>query len=283
MNLQADEYTGQDQVHVGNGQGLPIKHLGSASLSFPNASFKLSDVLHVPQITKNLLSVSKFTSDNDVYFEFHKFFFYVKDLQSGRILLKGKRNHGLYSLLPPPVSSASPAAYLGVRTSLDGWHSRLGHPSLRIVRQVIAKNNLDLLRSSASSICHACQLGKSHRLPFYLSASVSTQPLDLIFTDVWGPSPFPSVNGNKYYVVFVDDFGKFLWLYPIVCKSDVYSVFIKFQRHLERLFNLKIKAIQSDWGGEFRKLNSFFSQCGIFHWLPCPHTHQQNGSIERKH
>ena len=84
-------------------------------------------------------------------------------------------------------------------------------------------------------------------------------------------------------MVFLNDFSKFFWLYPIVCKSNVYSVFIKFQAHVERLFNLKIKAIQSDWGGEFWKLNSFFSQCGIFHWLPCPHTHQHKGSVERKH
>jgi histone deacetylase 1/2 len=36
-------------------------------------------------------------------------------------------------------------------------------------------------------------------------------------------------------------------------------------------------------GREYQKLNSFFSQVGIIHHVSCPHAHQQNGVIERKH
>jgi histone deacetylase 1/2 len=41
--------------------------------------------------------------------------------------------------------------------------------------------------------------------------------------------------------------------------------------------------IQSDWGGEYEKLNSFLNRIGISHHVSCPHAHQQNGSAERKH
>jgi hypothetical protein len=81
----------------------------------------------------------------------------------------------------------------------------------------------------------------------------------------------------------VDDFSKFIWLFPITSKSDVYKIFLKFQLFVERQFDRKIKCVQSDWGGEFRKLNTFFQSLGIRHRLPCPHTHHQNGSVERKH
>ena len=140
-------------------------------------------MLHVPQIQKNLLSVSKFIADNNVYFEFHPSYFCVKDPMSRTTLLHGKHSQGLYSL-SHPQSSSSPSAFMGIRISLDGWHSRLGHPSLRIVRQVVSQNNLALQRSSASSVCHACQLGKSHCLPFHLFPIVSSHPLDLVFLDV---------------------------------------------------------------------------------------------------
>ena len=41
--------------------------------------------------------------------------------------------------------------------------------------------------------------------------------------------------------------------------------------------------MQTDWGGEYEKLNSFFQNVGITHHVSCPHAHQQNGSAERKH
>ena len=44
-----------------------------------------------------------------------------------------------------------------------------------------------------------------------------------------------------------------------------------------------IKSLQSDWGGEFRSFSSFLKDNGILHRLICPHTHHQNGVIERKH
>jgi histone deacetylase 1/2 len=108
-------------------------------------------------------------------------------------------------------------------------------------------------------------------------------PLDLIFTDVWGPASVPSTTGAKYYVSFLDDYSKFLWLFPIHLKSDVERIFLNFQTYVEKQFDRKIKAIQSDWGGEYRRLNTYFHQNGINHRLACPHTHQQNSFIERKH
>jgi hypothetical protein len=41
--------------------------------------------------------------------------------------------------------------------------------------------------------------------------------------------------------------------------------------------------MQTDWGGEYEKLNPFFQKLGITHHVSCPHAHQQNGSAERKH
>lgn len=52
---------------------------------------------------------------------------------------------------------------------------------------------------------------------------------------------------------------------------------------VERLFDKKILAMQTDWEGEYQALNSFFSKIGIVHHVSCPHTHQHNGSAERKH
>jgi hypothetical protein len=111
---------------------------------------------------------------------------------------------------------------------------------------------------------------------------MSKNPLELVFSDVWGAT-LESVGRKKYHVSFIDDFSKFTWIYLIKFKSEVFAKFLEFQTLVERLFDRKIIAVQTDWGGEYQKLNSFFSKIGITHFVSCPHAHQQNGAVERKH
>jgi len=99
---------------------------------------------------------------------------------------------------------------------------------------------------------------------------------------VWGPA-IDSVGRNKYYVSFVDDFSKFTWIYLIKYKSEVFQKFHEFQTMVERQFDRKILTMQTDWGGEYQRLHSFFDKAGIIHHVSCPHAHQQNGIVERKH
>jgi hypothetical protein len=86
LTLSSDAYTGSDQIRVGNGKGLSIHNIGSATLSSPRRSFLLKQLLHVPSICKNILSVHQFAHDNNVYFEFHRSFFVIKDCRTRSIL-----------------------------------------------------------------------------------------------------------------------------------------------------------------------------------------------------
>ncbi|KAD3068070.1 hypothetical protein E3N88_35950 [Mikania micrantha] len=52
---------------------------------------------------------------------------------------------------------------------------------------------------------------------------------------------------------------------------------------VERQFKTQLKSVQTDWGGEFRNLSTFFKTLGILHRLSCPHTSEQNGFVERRH
>jgi hypothetical protein len=68
----------------------------------------------------------------------------------------------------------------------------------------------------------------------------------------------------KYYVSFIDDYSKFTWIYLLKKKSDVFQKFCDFQQHVERLFDKKMLDMQTDWGGEYQKLNSFFQRVLAF-------------------
>jgi histone deacetylase 1/2 len=106
--------------------------------------------------------------------------------------------------------------------------------------------------------------------------------MDLVFSDVWGPAP-TSVGRHEYYVSFIDDYSKFTWIYLLRRKSEVFQCFLDFHKLAKRQFNRKIRAVQTNWGGEYQSLNSFFKHIGVDHNVLCPHAHQQNGSAERKH
>lgn len=92
-----------------------------------------------------------------------------------------------------------------------------------------------------------------------------------------------SQKGNHYYLFIVDDFTKFIWLFPIAIKNLVSSILQSFITFITKHFSTSIMSIQTDGGKEFKPLKTFFQQNGIVHRLTCPYSHQQNGSIETHH
>uniref|UniRef100_A0A8R7QX45 GAG-pre-integrase domain-containing protein n=1 Tax=Triticum urartu TaxID=4572 RepID=A0A8R7QX45_TRIUA len=184
-----EKYHGGDQVHTTSGAGMDITHIGNSIVKTPQKFFRLNNVLHIPHASKNLVSVHRFTLDNNVLIIFYPYSFVIKDLATRRVILRGRCEGGLYPITSSSSSSESnKQAWSVTKPSSEKWHQRLGHPSSVIVQHVIRKNKLPFV-SSIESVCDACQQAKSHQLPYPISTSVSTAPLQLIFSDVWGPAP----------------------------------------------------------------------------------------------
>jgi transposase InsO family protein len=104
-----------------------------------------------------------------------------------------------------------------------------------------------------------------------------------LYTDVWGPSLVLSVEGYRYYVLFIDHFTKYRWFYPMHNKSNVSSIFVQFTTMVENQFSRKIKKFYSDNDGEFIKLRPILAARGISHFTTATHTPQQNRIVERRH
>lgn len=276
-NLSIDaEYTGPDEVMVSNGNSIPISHVGNTVLC-DNSRFRLNNILYSSQSPFSLLSANSFARDNCVSLELFPDYFLVKDIRTRRVLHKGPVDRGLYKFFP--VKSSLISAH---HVSFRCWHSRLGHAHDKAVISTLKSNNI-ACSVNKNSLCSACCVSKSHRLPYSSSNYVASAPLELICSDVWGPAPVVSSNGNRYYVLFYDHFSKYSWIYCLQHKSDVYATFVKFKAFVEKFFDSKIKIFQCDWGGEFRSLVPFLSDNGISLRVSCPHTPQQNGCVERKH
>ena len=82
-------------------------------------------------------------------------------------------------------------------------YKRFGHPNLNVLMHLLkfyncVKVSLQSFKNSSHNVCETCQLGKSHRLHFAVTDIKTTHVLELIHTDLWGPSPVLSKNGYKY-------------------------------------------------------------------------------------
>ena len=89
-------YDGPDDIVIDDGIGLHITHSSTTSLSTSSNSFTLHNVLCVPHMKRNFISISQFCKTNKTSVEFLPSSFYVKDLQTGAILLHGRTKDGFY-------------------------------------------------------------------------------------------------------------------------------------------------------------------------------------------
>jgi hypothetical protein len=200
-----NKYHGGDQIHMASGTCVDISHIGDAIVNTPHRPILLKNILYVPRTKKNLVSINRLAVHNSIFVEFHSFLFSIKDQTTKTVLLKGRCIGGLYPLPLNEIKQACSAA----RCPISIWHSRLGHASNRAVEQIIRMHNLvSLQKSMNNSICDACKQAKSHLLPYSNSMSSSRFPLELVYSDVWGPA-LESVGRKKYYVSFIDDYSKF--------------------------------------------------------------------------
>ncbi|MFS7905138.1 putative RNA-directed DNA polymerase [Helianthus anomalus] len=200
----------------------------------------------LPEIKQKLLSVQKFCHDNNVFFEFHSTFFVVKDKLTRLTLLTGPSKDGLYSFCLPQTQPVPKVSFSTARASSTIWHQCLGHPHPQLLQSMLNKYCLPLSNNRACSFCDSCPIGKYSKLHLLSSTFKSSNILDLVFCDVWGPAPVTSFDGHHYFLLCVDHFTKFMWIFPLKQNSDVYDTFKRFLAMVERQFKTKLKSVQTD-------------------------------------
>jgi hypothetical protein len=123
---KSNTYTGKDRVIVGNGASFPISHTDTIS---PTSSLTLKDVLVVPGLTKNLISISKLTSDFPFSITFTNDRFIIQNQVTRRVVATGRRENGLYVLERGHQSLISVLSNNCPQASFNVWHAHLGHVS----------------------------------------------------------------------------------------------------------------------------------------------------------
>ncbi|KAL9444243.1 hypothetical protein AB3S75_017429 [Citrus x aurantiifolia] len=270
------------RVKVGNGQYIEVKGKGTVAIKSSAGIKLIYDVLLVPKIDRNLLSVGQLLEKG--YSVVFKNNMCVITDPNGVVLFSVKMNSKSFSL---SWNKDESSAYQCTLNHAELWHKRMGHFHYSAL-DYMQKNDLVhgmTFNGGGASVCEVCQLGKQARLPFPVNkAWRAVEKLQLIHTDVCGPMRTASLNGNRYFMVLIDDFSRMCWVYFLKQKSEVASVFWKFKTWIENQSGCKIKVIRSDNGTEYtaNKFAKFCEAAGIEHQLTATYTPQQNGVSERK-
>jgi len=168
----------------------------------------LSNVLYVPGLKKNIVSVSALEDKGyEVSFKERKAYIKPKDMGQGIGEVIGIRKYKSYKL---EFDSHYALATSNGSRDCELWHihiAHLGHGVLNILGKIVT--GMPSFSTEHHQVCKGCALGKYTRDPFPKSDHRSKGILDLIHIDICGPMSSLSIGGKyRYYISFIDDFSR---------------------------------------------------------------------------
>ncbi|KAK9879752.1 hypothetical protein WA026_006815 [Henosepilachna vigintioctopunctata] len=249
---------------------------------------KLKDVLFVPDLSKNLLSVKAITENQgQVVFEGEK----VYIMKGNKTILEGTKNEkGLYMIeLTQEYHNDETFLVTTNEEKVKNWHSKLGHININDMKKLINKQmvtGMDIKSTDCDYFetpCEICMKGKQVRAPFNTERTRADRPLEIIHTDLCGPIDPTTWDNKKYILTLMDDYTHYVVIYLLEYKSETTDYIKEYVEEMERDKNTKVKKIRSDNGGEYinTRLENYCKEKGIIMDPIIPYSPQLNGKAER--
>ncbi|KAD1826795.1 hypothetical protein E3N88_42252 [Mikania micrantha] len=270
------------QVRFGNGSKVQIRGKGTLLFDSKNGDqFVLPNVYYIPALHNNIMSLGQMTEDGyDV--RMTKDYLKVHDVK-GRLIMKVYRSpNRLYKQLLIPGKPACLTMKLEEESWL--WHARMGHANF-IVLENMARKGYVTGMPCPKQTCEDCLVAKQTRRSFPKESEWrANEPLKLIHANLCGPITPQTKGGNRYFLLLVDDYSRYMWVYLLKSKDEAFTKFKQFKIQVEKETSYAINMLRTDRGGEFnsQKFNEFCQEEGIRRQFSAPHTPQQNGVVERR-
>jgi len=268
-------------ITAANNEKMPIKAVGSTKINLKDNEVTVSDVLHVPKLGANLLSVAKIVNmGNSVVFNKNGCSIYNSEEE---LITCTPQQNGVYK-----IAATENKAFVVMQPDTDAmlWHRRLGHVNYQTLVKMKngAVDGINFKENEGEiKNCVTCAESKMCAKPFGKSTRETTEILQLLHSDVNGPTQTQSIGKAKYFITFIDDFSRKVFVFFLRSKSEVSEKYVEFVRLIENQMGKKVKTIRSDNEGEYinDKFLNFCKQKGIRHEKSIAHTPQQNGLAER--
>eukprot|EP00253_Pinus_taeda_P012974 PITA_12974 len=153
----------------------------------------------------------------------------LKVFKGALVVMKVEKVRNLYRLKGSTQIGEAAVASEKEEASTHLWHQRLGHMSEKGLQILMKRKSLRGLKSLNLDFCKHCVYGKQCKQRFKVGNHNSKDVLDYIHCDLWGPSPVISYGGALYFLTFIDDYSRKVWIYMLKKKADVLNVFKQFK------------------------------------------------------
>jgi hypothetical protein len=272
---------GEEYVTLSDSRTVVVVGKGNVKLKLTSGKIlSLSNVLHVPDMNYNLVSVSILSKAGiKVIFDSDK----VLLSKCGGFIGKGLCSNGLFVLDVSKVMNENVSPIYLV-DSVDLWHGRLGHVNFSYIKKMKELGFLHNLSIGDNDKCHVCVEAKSTKKPCKRIEFRETDLLGLIHSDLGDLKSTMTRGGNKFYITFIDDFSRYSYVYLLKSKDEAEDKFKIYKAEVENKLNVKIKRLRTDRGGEYdsNSFSDFCEQNGIVHEVTPPYSPESNGIAERK-
>lgn len=162
-----------------------------------------------------------------------------------------KQPNGLYKVHLEEMHSIRVCVITKGTLIAYNWHRRLIHRNFADIHRL--KHRLGIEIPNVNQIrCEDCLAAKTKRLPFEQSEIKSTEPLELVHTDLSGIKRIGNKHNVKYYLHFTDDYSRYRVAYLLNNKTQVGEAFEDYKKTMELKTGKRIKALRSDNGTEFK-------------------------------
>ncbi|KAA3475047.1 pleiotropic drug resistance protein 3-like [Gossypium australe] len=256
------------KVKVGNDH-----RKGDVLIKTPSGTKLVTDVLLVPNIDQNLLSVGQLL-EKRYFMVFNENKFLILDPSGCKLISTTMADRKF-------IVSWNLETSVAYTSSLDEtklWHKRMRHVDYRSLSKM-SMNNLFENLSSMVDYEDVCEV----RLPFPTNkAWRASEKIRLVHIGIYEPMKTSSLNGSRYFVLFIYDCTRFCWVYFIKNRSKVAGIYFKFKAMVENQIGCKLMMIRLDNRVEYtlEKFKKFSEEAGTHHQLSNVYTPQKKS--ERK-
>ena len=287
--------TSEQFILFGNKMGSHVEAIGTCYLTLDGGFvLELQRTFYVPSFSWNLISVSRLVPFGySCHFSETSFSLIYKSECVGNGIL----SDGLYCIfLQNDTAHNSLHVQTGIKRcvvkedSSTLWHRRLGHISIDRIKRLVNDGVLSTLDFTDFETCVDCikgkQTNKSKRC-----ATRSSTILEIIHPDIC--SLDMDSHGKKYFISFIYDFSRYMYLYILHNKNEALEAFKVFKAEVEKQCGKQIKIVISDRDGEYysRYLEDgqalgpfarFIQKHGIVAQYTMLSSPYQNGVVERR-